>query len=238
MRLRCLSPRPMARIRLICLPFAGGGMAVFHPLARALPDWIEPHALQLPQREDLLDDPMPRLWRDLVKGAMSALAQRLPGPFALYGHSMGAELALALAQGCEAVGAGPSHLFLAARAAPGQAPTIDPDLTDERAVLQWLEGRFGRLPASLEHPEIRALVLPALMADLRLLRGLRAARIAVRAPLVLMRGSEDPSTQPDALAGWSAFSTQVPQMETVPGGHFFINEVPEIVADRIAARLV
>jgi hypothetical protein len=43
------------QMRLICLPYAGGSSSSFASLAKALPDWLELCAIELPGRGSLLD---------------------------------------------------------------------------------------------------------------------------------------------------------------------------------------
>ncbi|MCA9990040.1 MAG: hypothetical protein KDE29_03455, partial [Anaerolineales bacterium] len=51
---RCLQPRPGARLRLICLPHAGGGLSLFHGWRKELLPDIELWAVLLPGRESRL----------------------------------------------------------------------------------------------------------------------------------------------------------------------------------------
>jgi hypothetical protein len=45
---RCFKPNPQAHLRLVCLPYAGGGASLYRPWAALLPDTIELCAIQLP----------------------------------------------------------------------------------------------------------------------------------------------------------------------------------------------
>ena len=49
-------PRPAARLRLICFPYAGGGASTFSLWPRALPSHVELCAVQLPGREERLSE--------------------------------------------------------------------------------------------------------------------------------------------------------------------------------------
>ena len=54
--LRRLGANPQARLRLFCLPYAGGGTAQYRPWARLLPPEVEPYALCLPGREERINE--------------------------------------------------------------------------------------------------------------------------------------------------------------------------------------
>ena len=84
------TPRPAARLRLICLPFAGGGAAAYRPWLKHLPSDIEMCLVQLPGRETRMrETPYTRL-DELVTDLVPALEPFLDRPYALFGHSMGA----------------------------------------------------------------------------------------------------------------------------------------------------
>ena len=50
----CARPRPAARVRLFCVPYAGGGTGAFRTWADRLPDFVEVLGIQPPGRESRL----------------------------------------------------------------------------------------------------------------------------------------------------------------------------------------
>src|SRR5918912_669489 len=92
------SPRPDARLRLICLPPAGGGASRYRDWAALLPEDIEVVPVQLPGREGrFTEDPFTSM-EQLTGPLLDGLASYLTRPFALFGHSMGAFIAFELAR--------------------------------------------------------------------------------------------------------------------------------------------
>src|SRR5262245_19608067 len=85
-------PDPSAKLRLFCLPHAGGAASLYRRWADALPPDIELNAVQLPGRENRFSEPPFVRWRPLVEALADGLASKLDKPFALFGHSMGAML--------------------------------------------------------------------------------------------------------------------------------------------------
>ncbi|MEQ1503970.1 MAG: thioesterase domain-containing protein, partial [Myxococcota bacterium] len=85
---------PAAPLRLVCLPYAGGGTVDFRKWSDALLPGVDLGPVLLPGRESRLAerpfDDLPALADALVVGLGPAL--RL-APYALYGHSMGAWIA-------------------------------------------------------------------------------------------------------------------------------------------------
>src|SRR5688572_21943118 len=87
--LRPLSPGD-ARLRLFCLPYAGGGASAFRLWPPALAPEVEVCPIQLPGRENrLLETPFTDV-SALVAALATALEPAVDRPFALFGHSLGA----------------------------------------------------------------------------------------------------------------------------------------------------
>src|SRR5262245_49047252 len=91
--IRRYHPRPAARVRLVCLPHAGGAASYFFPVSRALTTDIEVLAVQYPGRQDRRAEPFVRTIDELADAVTAVLASTVHnGPLALFGHSMGAVL--------------------------------------------------------------------------------------------------------------------------------------------------
>src|SRR5436305_4752920 len=91
-------PNPAARLRLFCLPFAGGGASVFREWADGLPLDVDVWPAQLPGRETRYRHPAYVRMDRLVANLAAAVRPHLDRPFALFGHSMGSLVALELAR--------------------------------------------------------------------------------------------------------------------------------------------
>src|SRR5262245_156411 len=86
------------RLRLLCLPYAGGTASLYRQWPDGLPSAIEVCPVELPGRGVRLGEPpssdLSRLCDDVI-----AAIDELPGlPMAVFGHSMGAKLAFELAR--------------------------------------------------------------------------------------------------------------------------------------------
>lgn len=243
-RLKCLSPRPMATHRLLCIPHAGGGTVAFRGWAEMLPAQVEPYALQLPAREDRLREPALDDW-PLMMAAVTAAVALLPSmPTAILGHSLGALIGLDLARWMEADQ--PErllHLFVAGRPWPGH-PDAAADFSDlpgmsDDALLEAMHRRYGSLSTALSHPDIREVALPTLRADLRLLASYQHRyQPPLDSPLTMLTGQLDPATPAALVAGWRNETTgDYRECRLEGAAHFFIeSHRPEVVAcvlDRI-----
>lgn len=239
-RLRCLSPRPMASLRLLCIPFAGAGVGAFRGWAPLLPADVEAFAVQLPGREDRLGESALTDWRRMLDALVEAVAQLYAQPTAIFGHSLGSIVGLALARRMQDAGCVPRHLFVSARPWPG-LPSPSRGLAqeaDDDGLLRALEDRYGALPPSLSHPDIREVVLPALRADLGLLDDYAYAPAApLQCPLTAFSGRGDATTGDDAMSAWHRETAAAFDRETFDGGHFFIESHREALAAAITSRL-
>jgi surfactin synthase thioesterase subunit len=231
----------MASMTLLCIPFAGAGPAAFRNWARGLPQFIEPYAVQLPGREDLLNAAPIVDWQPMRVDLIDAFARLPPRPAAIFGHSLGAVIALDLARWMHAQQPGRlHHLFVAGRPWPGQPSGERGDLLElgDDAFLAALDRQYGSLTSSLSHPEIRELTLPTLRADIRLLDSFRyEAAEPLDCPLTVYGGTGDPATNAASLDAWRRETGGPFRVRMFDGAHFFLEtHRDEVIAD-VAASL-
>ena len=123
--LRCRKPLTRPAVRLLCLPYAGGGSTVFHAWSEGLPQDVEVRAAQLPGRQDRLDEAGLTSMSAIVHELSIALDTLPPAPLVLYGHSFGALIAFALAQRMKESHLSPQSLIVGARRAPVSYTHLD-----------------------------------------------------------------------------------------------------------------
>lgn len=236
----CPAPNPTARLRLFCLPFAGGGASIYRSWARALPSTIEVCPVQLPGRENRI--------RESPYTDILSLAETLAGqiqlysqkPFVLYGHSMGALLAFELARILQRQNAPmPLTLFLAAHRAAHLSPRRAPIHALPRDELIRALHRMGGLQEEVaQDQELLDLLLPILRADLTLcdLYGF-APDTQLDCPFQLYAGRDDMEVPPEDMESWSEHSTQSSSLRIFPGGHFFLRSAGDALMQAIGSAL-
>ena len=239
---KTLIPKPMARMRLLCLPFAGAHPSVFLPLAKHLPDWLELIAVDLAKLPHDSTNTDQSAWQNMMAHLSAAAGALPPGPIAIYGHSMGANIALDLAQSGAVE---PEHLIIGARNWPGAAgeqeavrALSDIAQLNDTALVSQMEMRFGALPASMAHPDVLSAVLPQLRADLSLLSTYRwRAKSPIKAPIMIIVGDDDPSTNDGATREWAAAtSTNINSVKMI-SDHYFLTSAPQPLAQTIISAL-
>ncbi|RKH58573.1 thioesterase II family protein [Corallococcus llansteffanensis] len=221
-------PQPHARLRLFCLPHAGGSASLFRTWQAELGTDIEVCPLQLPGRESRLNEPPLRDLRPLVEALADAVARHADRPFALFGHSMGALLAFELSRALRSRGlSGPVHLFVASyraphtlAATPMTAATHDIDASEARRRETALA-----LPQGMGE-ELLALVRDVVLADTAVCEGyVFTPGPPLTCPLSAFRGSED-YVPDDATKAWRALSSGPFTSRTFLGDHFFLKGTP------------
>ncbi|MBK3582065.1 thioesterase, partial [Streptomyces sp. MBT65] len=170
--LHCPTPLPDPDQRLICFPHAGGSAAFFRDWGTRLPG-TEVHTVRYPGRAERIDDPPAKDLRVLAHAIASAVEPLADRPLLLFGHSMGAAVALETARALERRGIRPAHLVASgSRNAPHPHPedlATDQDENDD-TVMAHLLTLGGTDPDLAADPEFRSLVLPYIREDGRMFR--------------------------------------------------------------------
>lgn len=219
-------PRPAARVRLICLPFAGGNAHSYRQWPTCLPKDVEVVPIQLPGRGDRLDEPAIDSVELLVARLLEGLLSYLDRPFGLFGHSMGALIAFELARRLRTMGFEPVHLFASGCKAPhlpGDRSKRRHDLPDREFIAAV--GDMNGVPgAVLENAELMELMLPALRSDFKLVENyLYRSQLPLRCPISAFGGLQDNEVTQHEIEAWSRHTRGPFQVHMFPGDHFFVN---------------
>lgn len=224
------TPRPGARMRLICFAHAGGGSLAFHPWSSEPWPEIEVCAVQLPGRESRLREPAVDEMAPLLGRLVPALLPTLEaGPFAFFGHSLGALLAFEVTRALRSRGAPLPRLLLAAgRSAPshGGAPHRLSAIAGDDEFVRAVQYYYGGIPpALLAERELLALIVPTLRADLKLAEHYEyRAEPPLPVPIRALGGVDDRGVDEQALRDWAAETAADFGVQRFRGGHFFVQE--------------
>jgi medium-chain acyl-[acyl-carrier-protein] hydrolase len=232
---------PHVRLRLFCVPHAGGGTASFRRWARSFPPGVELVPVQLPGRESRVAElPFVRL-APLISALTEAVAPYLDTPFALFGHSMGALVCFELARYLRrAFGVLPSHLFVSGAPAPQLGTRHRTMHTLSTPALLAEVRQLGGTPDEvLGSDELMRMLVPVLRADLAIVETYRYfADAPLSCPLSVFGGLGDTRVARDELAAWRVQTSGQFALHMVPGEHFFAYDengpVPHVVARALA----
>jgi len=238
--LRGVVPKPGARVRLFCLPYAGGGAAEFSTWSAALGDAVEVWPVQLPGREDRLSEAAFDELEPLLEALIETFASEWQQPFALFGHSMGALVAFELAREIRRrAGREPTRLFLSGRGGPRYP---DPTRTVYRLpdvdFIERLRELNGTPDEIMNNAEMREVFFPTLRADFAVCERYRYREGAPLACAVsVLGGSRDEDRPPELLQEWRRETTGPFALHMFPGDHFFVRTARQLVLDVIARDL-
>lgn len=234
------APRPRARLRLICLPFAGGGAGAYREWPRHLPNEVEVVAAALPGREGRIGEPALDSVDALAAGLVDGLSRHLDRPFALFGHSMGALVAFEVIRRLRPMGLEPVHFFASGHKAPHVRAKRTPDLhslPDEEFVAAV--GRLNGIPTEiLENAEFMEMILPSLRTDFRAAEtyDFRPAP-PLRCPISAYGGLDDDEVIHEEVEAWEHHTSGPFRVEMFPGDHFFVESSRSSVMDTIRAAI-
>jgi len=235
--LHCAVPKADPAVRLICFPHAGGAASFYRDWGNHLGD-VEVHAVRYPGRAERLAEPPATDLRALGADIAAAVAPLADRPVALFGHSLGAAVALESARSLEARGVAVAHVF-ASGSKNGPLPGPDefePDGDDDATILRLLE--LGGTPPELAaDPDFQDLVLPYVRADGAMFHAYEHSPApALSCPVSTIAGDVDVDAD---RRPWAELTPSLSE-HTTRGDHFYlIHEPPyELVAGTLTGALL
>lgn len=225
--LPALRPRETVTLRILCFPYAGGDTPIFAPWADELPPELEVLPVQLPGRGRRALEPAYAELGPLLGALAGGLAPAFDGPFALFGHSMGALVAFELARELRRRGRPqPSHLLVAGRPAP-QLPRRYAPLSHlpDGEFLEELYRRYGYAPPEDDDglDVLLDVMLPTIRRDVAVSDGyVYADEPPLDCPITAFGGLDDTTVTRDELDAWRHQTRGRFELRLLPGGHFFL----------------
>jgi len=231
-------------IRLLCLPYAGGGASFFkawHRLDASVVDFV---GIQLPGRENLIRQPAATTIADAVAAVLPVVEPELdrPGAVCLFGHSSGAIIAFELARRLDVLVPGRvSRLFVSGSAAPWVGrPGRATGLPDDEFIAA-VQDFAGEAHPALAEPSLRSVLLPPLRADVQMHEQYRVPPgTAVQVPITAIRGADDTLISLAAAKEWANATLAGFDYVEMPGEHMYLadqrSRLVELVGTSVTPR--
>ncbi len=221
-----LKPKSSAKLRLFCLPYAGGNASIFHDWAAHLPETVDLCPIQLPGRGARINETSFRHLANLITAIVKEIKPYLGIPFVFFGHSLGALIAFEISHKLRLEHLPvPAHLVVSGCAAPNQeikrrSLSSLPKLT----LIEELARLNGTPKELLRNDEIMELMLPSLRADFSLYESYcYQRRSLLECPVTAFGGIRDQEVNLQQLDSWRNETRSRFLLYRLPGNHFFLH---------------
>jgi medium-chain acyl-[acyl-carrier-protein] hydrolase len=229
--LPCCKQDTHRKLRLFCLPYAGGGSSIFRGWSAILGTDIEVCPIELPGRGTRFREKPVNHLLSLAQAVCDGILPYLDRPFVLFGHSMGSLLGFEVLRNLQGrLGLKPLLFFAAGRnAAHIPEIKISYDLPDA-ALMQRLQELNGTPSGIMEHPEFKLLMMPTLRADFAISETYAYTEgPSLECPVIALGGVSDPETNVEGLDAWRQHTKSSFKLRIFPGEHFFLNTAKELM---------
>ncbi|MFM9279570.1 thioesterase II family protein [Paenibacillus jiagnxiensis] len=232
----------MEKIKLFCLPYAGGSAALYMKWKSFLHPSIHIVPIELAGRGKRYSEPFYSDIEQAVHDIYEKIKDELDKlPYALFGHSMGGLLAFEIAHKIQVQEhRAPKIIFLSGKNPPHcQNHRFIHHLPNKELINEILE--MGGTPKEiLQHNELLEILIPILRADFTLVENYHCNKREeiLDCDLVIMNGRQDNLTKNSDMKEWSRYTKREVRTYHIDGGHFFINEHLESVLNLIHKELI
>jgi len=226
------------KLTLLCLPFAGGGASTYNNWMERMRGKLNVCPIQLPGREErIMEKPyedMSVMLDDLEQEVLSVIK----GPYALWGHSMGAKIAYELEKRMEKSGYIAKCFFVSGSRVPHipeSAPIYHLSDVEFKRELKRFEG----IPkAILDNTELLDFFLPMLRADFAMDETYCSEMIEpLKCSIVAFGGDSDKEASIEDIKAWNDYSLNSFSYQIFSGGHFYVREHEEEIIETIINQL-
>ena len=210
-------------VDLICIPGAGAGASAFRSWHRKISGFISMQVVQLPGRENRIDEAPASNLNEVVECISSAYLEGRAAnrPVMVFGHSMGGVIGFELVRSLQTKGLAPSALVMSSTTPP--ASRNDLAELSQAQLKQLLLTYDSDNQSVVENDELFESLVPVLQSDFRMLRG-HAIGAEVQLRQVdghLLSGSDDPVVPSPSVARWEQHFDGCSTTATLSGGHHF-----------------
>ncbi len=211
----------MKKAQLFLLHYAGGNGYSFQFMRSHLKDF-EVIPLELPGRGKRMRETLLVDFDAAALDLYQQLVMKLTGnDFLIYGHSMGAYLALRITNMLEKANYFPQSIIVSGNPGPGVCENKKRYLLQKDEFLKELGALGGVSPELLSNDELLEIITPILRADFQIAEenGLDNEP-AIQAPVFAIMGDQEEYI--DQISNWKKFTRSEFDFTIMTGGHFFI----------------
>jgi surfactin synthase thioesterase subunit len=233
----------MKKIKLFCLPHAGGFAMYYNKWKSHIEKNIEIIPLELSGRGRRMSEDYYNNFDEAINDLLSQVIVELDGSqFAFWGHSMGAMLAYELAHKImEIKNQEPINLFMSGRYPPHIIKNKKSIhlLCDEDFIEEII--KFGGMPIEvLQDKNLMEVIIPILRADFKIIGSYEYVKRANKfnCDIVALTGNEDNEVKTQSLLQWEEHTNGSCYVHELGGGHFYINNNVGRIINIINAKIL
>lgn len=226
--------------QLFCFPYGGGNTTFYQTWAKQLPPGIQIVVCQLPGRTTRFKESAFTAYDPLLKELVAELLKVIKGPYAFFGHSMGALLSFEMARSLRRQSAPlPRCFFPSGHKAPQLSRTREKiaHLPEAQFIEKLIEYN-GISETILENKDLMELLLPTIRADFTMLESHQYREEApLDLPIYASGGTRDSKVSLEDLKAWGIQTTGEFEYQMYEGDHFFIHPMEKDVVSQVGQTL-
>lgn len=216
---------------VLVFPHAGGSASAYRALSARMSKLARTSIVQYPGRQDRRSEPHFSSLEDLADSVHRAMGNAVPRSLILFGHSMGALVALEVAHRLQEASCAPAALVVSAHEAPESRPDQQRRSLDDASLLAELRLLAGTDARVFDDEEVVAMVMPTVRGDYHALAGYGGPPpVLLSCALRALAGATDPKVDPERVVLWGEFTNGEFDIQVLPGGHFYLNDHLDQVA--------
>ena len=215
----------MNRVKVFCLPYAGGSKSIFN-------DWIDEYkdvAEIIPVEysghssrygEELFTDA-----DDMAEDVFKSIVAEKPENYIIYGHSMGCLISLLTALKLESRYAHPPKKVIIGGTRPPHLAHKDERIAHlpKKEFMDKIFSLDQMEPEIMEEPELVDLLYDVFLADALVGESYSGytSLPKLKAPLIVMTGLQDDEAPEEDMKEWSMYTEGPFELKKFDSGHFF-----------------
>lgn len=219
----------MRKIKLFCLPYAGGSATVYSKWKEYLRPEIELIPVELAGRGKRIQEDLYKDMHNAVEEVFQSIRKEIQySQYILFGHSMGSMIIYELIQKIKENNMpSPAHVFFSGGRAPHTERNSDKKyhLMDDEEFRKEVLELGGTPPEFFEYPELLEIILPMLKNDFRIAETyIHQGEIRpLDHDITVLLGKDDELT-PEQCHEWRHHTSKICNMHYFEGGHFFLHD--------------
>lgn len=221
--------------KLICIPYAGSGASSFGRWQKVIGDKVEILPIQLPGRENRMDELVNTNFNVVVNEISNAVLPLIENcNFSIFGHSLGGILTYEVAKHLISKhGLYPSWCFISGSYIYQEHEKKYLSQLDDESFIEEIKNIGGVDESILSIANMKEYFLNVVKNDFKLLEDHQLiGEKQIPVPFRTYFGTKDKLISPEQVTSWKQYTSEHYSTKQFEGNHFFLTEyVDEICAD-------